>query len=362
MEWVDYKKSVSSSRDAIVFPYYRDALSGCKGIGVDIGCGDGDLTSELAEQNSTKIIGFDLNGKDIENAQKKKSDFLHFVEGDVAKNALSMAGIKFDFAYSNCCFTHLSDEDVYHLFIDLHSCLKKDGLFTFLVPHYKWAKDMYDEVDSKPNGVTALPRYGGIQIFRFEEWYIETLKRCGFEIVSEAPILIPDDPSLETRYREKAGHPIFSAFQAKRLENVPGRKQMEKAFDVAHDNRKLEIELFWRRSLFFWGFIATALAGYAAAKSFNSSLSYIFALFGLVCSVVWAAGNRGSKYWQEYWERKVNFLQHNVTGNIFYDRTPIEPKKFSPFSPKRISVSKLTMGLSYFVVGLWLLLISAELL
>ena len=36
----------------------------------------------------------------------------------------------------------------------------------------------------------------------------------------------------------------------------------EKKFEICYKNRNFEIELFWKRSLFFWGFIASAFVSF----------------------------------------------------------------------------------------------------
>jgi hypothetical protein len=41
---------------------------------------------------------------------------------------------------------------------------------------------------------------------------------------------------------------------------------------LAAEARKLEIESFWRRSLFFWEFIVAAFAGYASLSKGGSAL------------------------------------------------------------------------------------------
>jgi hypothetical protein len=79
-------------------------------------------------------------------------------------------------------------------------------------------------------------------------------------------------------------------------------EQNEKRFDVSVQTRNLEIELFWKRSLFFWGFISAAFIGYAALR--QSDLRILLACFGMVCSCAWTLVNRGSKYWQEAWENE----------------------------------------------------------
>lgn len=131
-------------------------------------------------------------------------------------------------------------------------------------------------------------------------------------------------------------------------------KQAKDAFDYAHRNRLFEIEMFWKRSLVYWGFIAAAFIGFAALTAKESRYAVIFSCFGFVCSVVWAIGNRGSKYWQEYWEIKVKDVQHEVTGDIFIDHEPMKHGWSEQFAPRRVSVSKLVMGLSDYTALVWL--------
>jgi len=69
-----------------------------------------------------------------------------------------------------------------------------------------------------------------------------------------------------------------------------------KKYDVALATRNFEIELFWKRSLFFWGFIASAFVGYATLVKEHLALAVLIACFGFVCSVAWSLVNRGSKY------------------------------------------------------------------
>ena len=95
----------------------------------------------------------------------------------------------------------------------------------------------------------------------------------------------------------------------------------EKIFEHASDIRKFEIGLFWQRSLFFWGFIAAAFVAYAAiadATPPDTDLLLAIAAFGFVCSVAWALANRGSKYWQESWEAKLETFENDVLGIPLY--------------------------------------------
>ena len=76
----------------------------------------------------------------------------------------------------------------------------------------------------------------------------------------------------------------------------------------AVEMRNFEIERFWQRSLFFWGFIGVAFVAYAQLpvkvdpQAAWSCIQFVVSCFGLVCSVAWTLQNRGSKYWQEAWE------------------------------------------------------------
>jgi len=306
-------------------------------------------------------MGIDKDiSKDAQESCSKQS--VHLVKGDLEKNGILETGITFDCAYSNCCLCHLDDEECIDVFIDLYNSLKADSNFVFLVPSIEWARAMYSDIEYVSSGISAIPRYGDRQYFRTPAWYISSLERAGFKEVHFEQILIPENERLEHRYQEKLGSPLFSAFFAVRGELVDNSKMIQRAFEIAHDNRKLEIQLFWQRSLFFWGFVAAALIGYIGALKENSHLKIVFALFGLVCSIVWSGGNRGSKYWQEYWEKKVNFYQHYVTGNLFYDRKPTTPRFWDVYEGRRISVSKLTMALSDYTVFLWFLLCLGTLL
>jgi hypothetical protein len=144
-------------------------------------------------------------------------------------------------------------------------------------------------------------------------------------------------------------------------QNSPDPKKV-KAFDVAVDTRKLEIQLFWSRSIFFWGFIASAFVGYATLRQHDSDLSVVVACFGVVCSVAWTLVNRGSKYWQEAWETKVERLEPFATGPLFSVEEKEQIHKGCWLRGRRFSVSKLAIGLSDFTVLLWLCIVTTEML
>lgn len=140
---------------------------------------------------------------------------------------------------------------------------------------------------------------------------------------------------------------------------VPGKKpNVEEAFRYAFETRKFEIGLFWQRSLFFWGFIAAAFVAYAAIATQgtpDNTLLLGIACFGVVCSVAWTLANRGSKYWQAAWEAKLETYEEDLLGVRLFSAS-YTPRKRAWWGEWHYSVSRLTMALSDFTVGLWLFL------
>ena len=140
----------------------------------------------------------------------------------------------------------------------------------------------------------------------------------------------------------------------------------DKILAIALDTRKFEIGLFWQRSLFFWGFIASAFVAYAEAikdDNRNEDIAMAIAAFGLVCSVAWTLANRGSKYWQEAWEAKLETYEDTVLGVRLFGH-PYEPRHqdcswWGNSSRRwRFSVSRLAVALSDFTVGIWVVLLA----
>jgi len=131
-------------------------------------------------------------------------------------------------------------------------------------------------------------------------------------------------------------------------------KQKTKILEYAADVRKFEVERFWQRSIFFWGFIAAAFVAYAQSAG-KGDLAFLIACFGLVCSIAWTLQNRGSKYWYEAWEKKVESVENEVLGvNLFNNREPRDPKGF--WGARTFSVTKLAIALSDFTALTWIAL------
>lgn len=134
-------------------------------------------------------------------------------------------------------------------------------------------------------------------------------------------------------------------------------KMLFKKFDIAIENRKLEIELLWKRSLIFWGFISALFISISSLmdKAKDSSLLPILSLTGLVFSVIWTLANRGSKAWQESWEVRAQDFYKNLyeEENIYGKKKAQQNDIVVLLRSRDYSVSRLLIALSDFSVIVW---------
>ena len=140
------------------------------------------------------------------------------------------------------------------------------------------------------------------------------------------------------------------------------------ALRQALDIRKFEIELYWRRATYFWTFIGATLAGFLAIQASSAQnkqdLAVILSCLGMVFSFAWVCVNRGSKFWQENWEKHVDVLEDKVTGPLY--KVVMSRNASTKWSekaihlvtgPSSISVSKVNQLISLFVFVLWVILL-----
>lgn len=140
-----------------------------------------------------------------------------------------------------------------------------------------------------------------------------------------------------------------------------------RALHVALDIRKFEIELYWKRATYFWTLIAAAFAGFlllqTRAEDNTEKAEYdaegvllvlLLASIGLVLSLAWFLANRGSKYWQENWERHVDLLEDEVMGPLYKTTLSRDGLKwFDPRSAYPYSVTRINQLVSLFVTLVW---------
>lgn len=136
------------------------------------------------------------------------------------------------------------------------------------------------------------------------------------------------------------------------------KTKRENAFEKAHQIRQFEIELYWKRTTYFWTILAAILAGYFLLLSTeNEKIPHkdlyltIVASIGFVFSFAWMLVAKGSKFWQENWENHIDLLEDDFTGSLY--KTVIEDKNkknniFSTSAP--YSVTKINHCVSVFLI------------
>ncbi|RZL45451.1 MAG: hypothetical protein EOP00_17420 [Pedobacter sp.] len=129
--------------------------------------------------------------------------------------------------------------------------------------------------------------------------------------------------------------------------------KLDKAYTKAWDNRNYEIDKFWTRAAYFWGFIVLIFGGYITvltsehnkvALDFRLDL-YLVAL-GLIFSIAWYLVILGSKSWQQNWEGHIDNLENFVSGPIY--------KTVYYAGDRFYSVSKINELMSILVSLVWL--------
>lgn len=107
---------------------------------------------------------------------------------------------------------------------------------------------------------------------------------------------------------------------AKRIENLEEYKkifltddnrllseeQQNELLKTAMDVRKFEIEMYWKRTAFFWAFLVSIYTAYFVLLEKQQNNQYalplmLVSMIAVVFSIAWFLANKGSKFWQENW-------------------------------------------------------------
>jgi len=131
---------------------------------------------------------------------------------------------------------------------------------------------------------------------------------------------------------------------------------LEKAYERVWETRNFEIDKFWLRTAFFWGFIAMIFGGYVIIMTSDNSDKLIsmnfdiyLILLGIVFSVAWLLVIFGSKNWQENWEAHIDMLEDKVSGPLY--------KTIYCSSIPYYSVSKINIFLSVLIIVVWIIIL-----
>ena len=104
--------------------------------------------------------------------------------------------------------------------------------------------------------------------------------------------------------------------------------KLAKAYEVALDTRKFEIELYWKRATYFWAIAAVVLGaiGLLVANAMKDGrlntypillMLEILSCVGFIVTKAWQYVNLGGKFWQLNWELHVDILEQEVLFPLF---------------------------------------------
>lgn len=126
------------------------------------------------------------------------------------------------------------------------------------------------------------------------------------------------------------------------------------ALERAHKLRSFEIEHYWKRAGYFWGYQASIFIAFAAFMNNDKYKNYniiIFALavLGVLIAFVNLLSAKGSRFWQKNWEHHIDVLENQIEGKI-------HKIIWLTDGHRSYSVSRLNESLSYFLIIFWIIL------
>ncbi|WP_442874858.1 RipA family octameric membrane protein [Desulfovibrio sp. Fe33] len=135
---------------------------------------------------------------------------------------------------------------------------------------------------------------------------------------------------------------------------LEGKNRAKEAYQKAHDVRKFEIDLYWKRALYFWAFEGAFLTAYgiilAKGTDVDGQFYYlaVLSLFALCFTYLWSLALKGSKQWQENWELHIDFLEECFSGNLYKTVLYRKEKKGNFYS-----VSRINERITYLFMLIW---------
>jgi len=136
---------------------------------------------------------------------------------------------------------------------------------------------------------------------------------------------------------------------------------LKEAYNRAWETRNFEIDKFWLRTAFFWGFIAIIFGGYVTVMTSDNNeklllmnFDFYLILLGIIFSLAWLLVIIGSKNWQENWEAHIDMLEDKITGPLY--------KTINCPSIPYYSVSKINIFLSVLIIIVWIAILLQNLI
>jgi hypothetical protein len=120
---------------------------------------------------------------------------------------------------------------------------------------------------------------------------------------------------------------------------------------IARETLDRELNFLWQRAQFFWALNAAALGGigFLTASEAPPGIAFLASLFGLITAWSWTLTNRGSKYWYENWEKRVEL---DPSLKNWFEPSRIKEDRWR----RRFSQSTILIATSDMILGFWVVL------
>jgi hypothetical protein len=142
------------------------------------------------------------------------------------------------------------------------------------------------------------------------------------------------------------------------LEEQPMPKDFDKEEKMLFESYRLEIDLYWKRTAYFWTITGAVFAGYfaIAGKNSDNHLILLIESLGVIVSFGWLCVNRGSINWCNTW---LEQLKERDNCRNLLSRKVVDRKDFLKFwRPYHYSMSRVNSFMSFFVFIVWIVLIA----
>lgn len=128
------------------------------------------------------------------------------------------------------------------------------------------------------------------------------------------------------------------------------KARRQAALARSYELRSFEIEHFWKRATHFWGYQAGIFAAFGLLLSGRTEAalphSTPIAVVGFFTALANLAAARGSKFWQENWEKHIDMLEDEFEGRL-------HKTVWLDGSCCHQSVSKVNRSLAIVLVTFW---------
>jgi hypothetical protein len=134
------------------------------------------------------------------------------------------------------------------------------------------------------------------------------------------------------------------------------KKNLIDTLNRAYDIRKVELDLYWKRATYFWGFLIAAFTAYFIVmnekQDFSNGIKFLVICLGFTFSNAWYLVNRGSSYWLTHWERIIDAVEEYLGMNL-YKVNLIEKINPKFYEYKPYSVSRINIIVSFYIWIVW---------